>query len=585
MSKKKKIKDILFILILLFGVFGVFFIYVAWMYWKKVPVQNPNGADYTIPGKFSEQYPDALYYDFENYMPAEVALSSTARSGKASLLAQGRSGVINISLDDKDEGKMERLNLEAWLYSDAIKTSKEAALVIVISNAANHVKFSKSIAIHNNTAKQWFRLSASIRHAGTYEFDRGDRLRIFLLNKSGAPIMMDDLTIQFGGGNNSVCANASPISISGGNTPPYPLLYMSPFGSQVPAYCDDLKGKLNGYYDVFTAPVLFSGNFFAAIGSLPEIAVVNTGSVAVFVPNAQLKSMQGMRLLTPETDTVTFVDRACIKGDFDGDRREELLIQYLETNSFFMFDGVVSNTSKSFKVSVVRFPMKEKISKVRALPSVSGSQAEVLCIGVSGKWQRFVWKQQQWVSTITSATAVKEWDAAKYSYSVTVLPDKNGNTLLLTVFASLLQEDSGFYLGVLNTPSKQYQSIYKSANGQGVYSGTDRLMPDDKFYVVNFVTTGTWQLLRVRDKWRYEVNLLGFDDTTYHVMGAVDFEPLAGTENPKYDPDMLLLPVCLQSAHSNALMIFNGPIADPLKQQGKTGSMQIYRPKQQGIKK
>jgi hypothetical protein len=156
---------------------------------------------------------------------------------------------------------------------------------------------------------------------------------------------------------------------------------------------------------------------------------------------------------------------------------------------------------------------------------------------------------------------------------------------LLTVFSSLRDEQSGYMVGWLDAQSKQYHTINNSKNSNGVYSGTDRLLPEDKFYVVDFSSSSDWQLLRVRDQWRYEFNLLSIDDSTYHVLGSLDFEPPQGTENPKYDPTLLVVPACLQSVRSNTLMVFTGPLANPLKQPGKTGSLQLYQTKKEVIKK
>lgn len=364
------------------------------------------------------------------------------------------------------------------------------------------------------------------------------------------------------------------------NTPPYEPLLLNAIGDNIPVHSDDTLLNKTGYYNILNASEILAGNFFSTAGSNPEILAVNSGKITVYQWDVQKRMMKSYVILTAATDTINIENSIVAKGDFDGDRHEEAIVQYNRSNIFYLFDAVITGGVNTFTCTPTTIGTAASYCKLLVFPALSGSSNEILCIEPSGMWSRFAMKKQQWTEVSKSVTPVNIWNEKKYHYSVTLIPSVAKGSLpsVLTVFSSVTANDAGFALGRCDFVKNNYVSLNAGVDGRGILRGTDRLKTEDQFFAVDFLNSSTPQLLRLRDEWRFDAALLCLNDTSYEVHGQIDFAFNTEIENPKYSAKLFFIPWNNSDGRSSAMFVLTGLSNQEQKMKNNRGRLQLFMP-------
>lgn len=563
---KKKLKDRLFYLFLLFAVFGVFLLYLAWTMLRDNGTPNPSGARYMIPSEISTTYPDALYYDFEQAMPKGVFTENNAHSGAKSLIAtNGNSepAIINIPLGAWDEQRLKYINMTGWIYAGETFSKEQARLIMIISNPVNDVKFSKAINLQMNPTNRWFRVNLACEPS-SYRYSPDDRLRIYIKNTTGARILCDDLTVQFGkkcfvGEADEARWATSGEQFTALNTPPYAPIMLDYVGAPTAFAYETPTDSGLGADDILNATLVATGSFFTASATNAEILTFDKNVACLYRFSGISKPVNVKRYFIPDTIGPILQQTTINCGDFDGDGLTEAILWQRGTQRIIVAQSERAGASKALQFNAAQLDPSGEIQMVAALDADHNRVIELLVVDVSGNWKILKWRQGQW-STFSSSKAPKpEWNSATHNVSIVMCGGGSlpGDPCVLGISKTRTTGVTQYSLYLYDKSVNDFVPVYKKNNGQGLFSGKDRLSPNDRLVPVRLSGDKGLQWLRFTSDWRFDVQLLAFNDTAYTVLGSIDFSRNAQIENPKYSEKTLILPVSGPDGR-NMLLVISG---------------------------
>jgi hypothetical protein len=222
-----------------------------------------------------------------------------------------------------------------------------------------------------------------------------------------------------------------------------------------------------------------------------------------------------------------------IAGDFNGDRRSELL---------------EIDPEGSWRVSAFD-PAAKSVSPLREVAQ-----------GKKGSMPS--WEEATWRSGITAGR---------------FLPGLAGD-VLLTVSKHLSEGSVAYALHRLNLAAQRWDPLYGSRQGNtGRTAGIDTLKPEDRFLFVQ--RPGNRLLIyRYNRDWRYDLKEITFNDTTFTIVAGVDFAGYEKDRNPKYYESLTLVPGSFHGTPDGSVLAVGHVSAARRYQATLPDFIQLYSP-------
>ena len=314
-----------------------------------------------------------------------------------------------------------------------------------------------------------------------------------------------------------------------------------------------------GADDILNATLVATGSFFTTSATSAEILTFNKSIACLYRFSGISKPVSVKSFFIPDTIGPILQQTTVNCGDFDGDGLTEVILWQRGTQRIIVVQSERAGASKTLQFSAATLDSCGEIQTVAALDVDHNRVSELLVVDVSGNWKILKWRQGQWSIFSSSKAPKPEWNAATHNVSIIMCLAERlpADPCLLGISKTHTNESVQYSLYLYDKRVNDFVPIYKMNNGQELFSGKDRLSPDDRLVPVILNRDQGLQWLRFRSDWRFDVQLLAFNDTAYTVLGSIDFSRNAHIENPKYSEKMLMLPVAGRDGR-NMLLVISG---------------------------
>jgi len=171
---------------------------------------------------------------------------------------------------------------------------------------------------------------------------------------------------------------------------------------------------------------------------------------------------------------------------------------------------------------------------------------ELLLVTEGGSWELFRYASKGWSNLARGGeNRVGEWDDKYYDLTITAGLFLKGSTQdqLLTVFSDKARKGYAYSLLKYNAAEKKFVRALKGREGNlGLAFGHDTLKPCDRFLFGRFRPDGGTGFLRYTRDWRFDLKEMQFNDSTFVILGNIDFTGYNKDQNPKFYEALKLVP-------------------------------------------
>ncbi len=529
---------------------------------KVVSIPSSSETEFVNPQKIHSRAPHSLYFDFEvipDRNTPDDFYKGIAHSGKYSSKAFGQNSFgAAIERTAKEIGleNLKSVSLSAWIY--VFPTSKQVTATLVFA-ASNELGVNVCWKGVNLTGPgiptgKWFKISGNI-DLGEITFKPEYKLKIYFWNNSPTDILVDDYYMVFGSpperrGDSALVDMTKGISFTGRfNYPPFPTFYL------------EKTKALENVGELSSSDSFIAGNFLAEPGGLDEVLAVKPGfKPHLFCFCSNFPTLKKIPVQIP-TDVIPFFSSGKIlKGKFISGQGEQLLIS--SEQGLLLGKFTKANSPCSSASSDVSFSILWKTGNCN-LSGVSVSKSELLSSGDFNKdgisellllMDKGYWKMLQFDQVKKDAwkivaegdrSPVKEWDPSTYNICMNVdrfLPDINQD-ILLTVVKNKLTGKYDYSLRWFNQANGKFESRFSEKQDFfGKTVGLDTLKMTDRFYTGEAGTKGMKLIFRYNRDWRFDLKQVKFNDTTFQILGNIDFHGFDKDFNPKYYESLQIIP-------------------------------------------
>jgi hypothetical protein len=538
--------------------------------------------------------PNSLSYNFEvppNSPTPSGIYKGIAHSGQYSAKVFGKNSYsFNIERKVAEIGSshLDAVAVSSWIYIFPTRTEVTSNLVFSITNELGVTVTWKGVNVSgkNLPMGKWFKVSGF--------FDLSDlhlkpdyKLEFYYWNNSSVDILVDDFYIVFGRAperkGDSTLADMTlrkPFAPQF-NYPPFPFIFAEreETGNQdSPWLVNDGKNKdgMVGPYDR-----LVVGNFTKNSGGLDELVVINPGKqpeLFVFCPGK--KSFSGIGV-TLAAEVQPFLNApVLLTGRFTGRGNTELVFLSEQGILLTGFDPVTAPCSetrgKEIALRVIHkggsgnFSSDLKNTQFLSLDADGDKISELLAVKPDGSWMMMKYTGQGWkMLGKNGGNSVPEWifNEGKNVLSAGKFTSRFDRDMLLTVTKDKSRNSSRYTLRWFDPATGRFMPFFTGSEGPfGRVIGKDTLGTGDCFFTGNFGINGAF--LRYNRNWRFDLKMIAFNDTTYRILGNVDFTGYGKDHNPKYFEILKIIPGDFTAPGKTSLLVIG---RNCKKQDGTTG--------------
>jgi hypothetical protein len=590
MKLKSRIKNTIFILFLLFAVFGIFFMFIIWANHKKQHVPLPSASNYEIKATGKGDLPDNIHYDFEGPQPKEAIFSNIAHSGQQSLCANGQrsfTSAVNIPVSTFDSAQMCHIALSAWVNIARFNKPLEAFLAFIVTDPMNDVLFSKLITLKGNDYEQgkWFPISTAF-NTEEYKRNKDDRIRIYLWNNSDNDILLDDLDLFLG--QQFIFGDSVYTDINGlapyrsvPNIPPYPPFYLQKedIGNGDSEYLINTNNEKTGSFA--SGEILLAGNFIHPYGSSQELLSLSNDSLVLYWYQGNEKRFRAGSFTGNLIPAQWKPWNNIIKGDFDGDRYDELFVVKKNSDSLLLLDQRLNEKRMvSLSRSWCKIPDKRTFVSYHAYDADKNGTDELLAVDKTGHWTLYVISNKGLLRLPVKNNMQPQWNRDKYEFNIVTGIADNAKKCdeVLTVFREKSSGKCEYSMLKYDKVKGDFMNAFLTPDGAGKIIGIDSLKVTDVITAVQMYEGSGIQLLRDRREWRFDLKLLEMNDTAYNVIGNIDFTGYIEDNNPKYQENVQVIPGNFISPDRTSLLVIARHKKGSMDKATLPNTVQIYSP-------
>ena len=566
MNKRKKRILALSLLLLIFVIMalaGIRYLPIN----KYLKVQSGSGNELISTKPALQQTPNTLFFDMEvppgKEMPGDI-YKGIAHSGQYSGKSFGKNSfgvLIERQVDQIGVENLGAVALSCWVYVFPTSNEINGAIVFAASNNVGVNVCWKGVYLSGAGIPQgkWFKISGQF-DLGDVTFKPGYKIQVYFWNNSRSDILTDDYLIVFGkekprrGDSAMVDMTRGNAFIPGFNIPPFQNQYLTPVdigNRNAFSLILDKAGKVG---EVGWKDHLIAGNFISKKSGSDDILLLKPGGIPeLYSFCTETRSFRKVvvntadRAIEPDISFVT-------PGRFLDGRSDQLFVQGKNGMLLGSFETSGDPCSTS-TIQQAKFNLLWKSSgglheEVKIFPSTklvcgdfNGDKlSEILAVNENGSWAMLKFSNRKeggkWEVITTGGSApMTAWNSAEKRVKITSGRFLKGinRDVLLTVFSDQQGFKSGFMLHSFNPSGNNFISHFSGKqNQQGKTIGRDTLKTTDVFYIGDFNGDGEHEVFRYNRDWRYDLKQISFNDTTFRVIGNVDFRGYPEDQNPKY---------------------------------------------------
>jgi hypothetical protein len=566
MSKKNK-RLVIFSLMLLLSIV-VLAVGLKYFPFTKV-VKMPAGSEkeFVNPEKIHYLSPHTLYYDFEVAPGKDLPdgfYKGLAHSGQYAVKAFGQNSfsvVVERTAGEIGIENLKAVALSAWIYVFPTKNDVKGSLVFTASNevGVNVCWQGLTLAEPEVPRGKWFKISTYI-DLTRVSFKPGYKLQVYFWNNSSTDILVDDYFIAFGGsvdrrGDSARVDMTKPAGfVQKLNYPPFPVSLLEK---------ESLDHPLNPA-DIDPEDFTIAGNFFNT-GNDGLLVIRKDGRPAAYAFCPGNREFRKISLMNPAILAPIIPVKKVLKGKFLSTQSD----QFIVIGSKDWLVGELNPQENPCNQAGTLQSGLKILCKSEALPGsvIAGDfngdrRDEILVIDDHGSWQVMsfepagkaggTWK----VMVKDDNNPVKEWNQDEQEIGLSVgrfLPGI-ANDVVLTVTRNKSDGKYAYSLRKLNFPGKRWDPLFnEKQDNLGKTIGLDTLKPADIFFSFSRVGSKLTTFRYNRD-WRYDLKEIQFNDTAFTILSGVDFHGYDEDRNPKYYESLKFVPGCFLNSSSGSFL-------------------------------
>ncbi|MCX6351268.1 MAG: hypothetical protein NTX03_05340 [Bacteroidetes bacterium] len=456
---------------------------------------------------------DSTYFseDFENRIDGNL-FKEFAHSGKVCCMTDKGSEYslgFEFQAAKLTRDSMEYAWASCWVY--AFDKKAEAQLVIDIEDTAgkNISWLTKNIMLGDLVEKQWTKVSMGVRYPAV-KHDSKNKVKVFFWNKSKTKILMDDLVASFDEEKREFTSTGVPNKN-------FFVHYFYKDESQDLKELQNLAAE-NGK--------IWMGNFS---GKGDDFVSIQKGKMSLLsFDNNVWKNFAS--LFEKE-----LMDKSAM-GDFDNDKKDELLLMDFEAKTInrFHFKGAFNSVK-----SVLKIPNLDNKTNDFVVADFDGKPGdEVLLYGRQSNW----WQALKFVNGDWKIIAENPDGIQKKSANATrmVAGRFSGTTptdeIVNIEYDAATGKSVGYSILLLNVAKNGFDikaSVYKDAFKNDRLFGT--LNIDDEYFVTpNWNDKSLATMVCLNRNGRFRLDYFSIIENQLKYRGRFDFAGYTADQNPKY---------------------------------------------------
>jgi len=574
MNKRKKrilILSLILLLVVIGIVAGVRFLPIN----KFLKRQSGSYSEFTNSKPAQIHAPNSLYYDMEvppgKEIPGDI-YKGIAHSGQYSGKSFGNNSfgvLVEKPVDEIEIDNLSAVSMSCWVYVFPTTNEINGALVFAASNNVGVNVCWKGIYLSGEGIPRgkWFKISG-YADLSEVKFKPGYKLQIYFWNNSRSDILADDYRIVFGA-EKSRKGDSAFVDMTSGNAfvpkfnyPPFQNFYLDKvdIGNQNSSFLICSEVMKEG--EITSKDLIIAGNFLRKTGVSDDLLVIKTDGTPELFPfctetgrfsKVVFSSLSGQ---TSGSKT-TFV----AKGKFVDGSTDQILLG--GENGLMLGTAEISgNPCNSSAVVQAKFKVLWKSSGELYKGVKIGSSTHLICgdfngdnltellaVKENGSWALLKFNNRKEAGKWELISAgeqdpAKAWNYMENEVNITSgrFLKNAGQDVLLTVFRGRKRGDTGYLIYSYHPDGGRFVSHFPgSQNLLGKTIGLDTLKTSDQFFTGDFNGDGEQDVFRYNQDWRYDLKQIKFNDSTFRILGNVDFRGYTGDHNPKYYEQLVLL--------------------------------------------
>jgi hypothetical protein len=527
-------------------------------------MRRPSSADVAFVNEPQSpgNAPFSLYYDFEvdtTQSTPSGLYKGIAHSGKYSTKAFGKNS-FSLSLErqvsDLHVPVMDVVSLSAWVYVFPSDHEPQASLVFTVTNTVGVNTCWKGVSVHGPLVPRghWFKISGTFHLSGV-QIRPDDKIQVYFWNNSPTDILADDFYVVFGS-QAPRKGDSARVDMTLGipfrptfNYPPFKTFFLErdEVGNGNSAWLVNSDGITQGAPG--PADQLCTGTFGPGEGLASLLVLTPEGSMQLFHFCSAGNAFREIPVNCPPGLTPLLSGAILYTGSFLGTQADQLL--FMGAGGLLLAE--LAGGGDPCKKEPASLTLKEIWSSSSL--DINGSRvgnpnqlvvgdfngdrlAELLVIGAQGSWDLFSFRNGGWLAlALGEEDKLREWDSRFFDYRITpgrFVPKAAGD-LLLTVFTDKNKNHPKYSLVKFEPAEHRFVPALARTEGTlGKTAGLDTLKLTDQFLTGNFSPGIPGVFLRYNRDWRYDLKNLRFNDSTFEILGNLDFRGYDKDFNPKY---------------------------------------------------
>jgi len=546
---------VLFVLIIK----GALFIFIKKI--KKIPTLKPIAetiSEFDNEGYFLNKK-NIVFVDFENYEKNEELNDTESYSGKYSYKVFGKnsfSAVISKAVGEMGIGNFEQVGFSAYVYvfDDNFKALKaDLVFSVADNNDKNIVWHGVTLSSEFMTPHTWTKINGSV-NIDTSILKSDYQIKVYLWNDSKTNILIDDILVIAGKDEprkgDTVLCDMSDITFwkSTFNMPPFNTFYFEK---------ENLKSNtatcltINNSDSVFVFPhtKIVTGNFYNTKNLLDKIIIAQNKELRAYGYCETKKAFNYDYTIALAHDNLE--KSLLLSAPFTGRINDEIIVVDTLVSEIMLLSfkdiGKASCGDKpqdmSYEIlwngSFEDFGLSGKKISCFSTPCFSAPEkSNLMVVYTDGHWQIFEFVNKKWELLGQSQKPVEHWIANNFINSFTEGLQYNKQKFLLNV-STALKASQTIYTFYAFDKSKKQLFPEKSFKSSSVW-GLDTLKADD--VLIPYNVNNNAFLLRHNNSWRNDLKNLVFNDTTYQILGNIDFKGYRYDHNPKFYENLKFIP-------------------------------------------
>ncbi|MDP1621068.1 MAG: hypothetical protein Q8M08_01885 [Bacteroidales bacterium] len=560
---KKNRRLIIISLMLLFSIIMLSLGLKYFPFTKVVKMPSGTEKEFVNPEKVSNFSPNTLYYDFEvapgKDMP-DGFYKGLAHSGQYSVKAFGQNSysvVVERTAGDVGVGNLKAVAISAWIYAFPTKNDVKGSLVFTASNevGVNVCWHGLSLTEPEVPREKWFKISAYF-DLTKVQFKPEYKLQVYFWNNSSTDILIDDYFIAFGGatdrrGDSARVDMTKPEGFKPKyNYPPFPvsMLEKEPMNRTV----DPSDIGPDDYY--------ISGNFFNT-GNDGLLVIRKDGKATGYACCPETRVFRKINLSNINALGQVAPMTRILKGKFLSSRADQFIVtgeKGWALGTFEPIEKVCSSTGALQTNMKILWKSDTPAATVYAGDFNGDGRTELLEITGNGAWKVMSFESDgkasgSWKNLATDDNKPeKEWDGGVQEIGISVGQFIRGSAhdVVLTVTRNKSDGKYTWSLRKLNLTGNRWEPVFSEKQDHaGKTIGLDTLKPSDLF-LTSSVGGNKTSIYRYNRDWRYDLKEIAFNDSTFTILSAVDFQGYDKDQNPKYYESLKLVPGCFLNSSS-----------------------------------